>query len=132
MCLAVMLAGCGGGGGDGPDLNTVKGTVTFNGTPVENGRILFRMTGGDMKGYSAEITNGSYNAQVEAGEVKVEITATRDTGKVDDMGGTSTPVPIMEMYIPPRYNSATELTKTVESGSNSFDFALEGDAAPAK
>jgi hypothetical protein len=123
--LATAMVGCGGGGGDGPELYPVTGQVTFDGTPIEEGRILFRMTSGDGKAYSGAITDGAYEVQAEAGTAEVEITASRDTGKFDDMGGASEPVPIGEMYIPKQYNSETTLTKEIEATENEFNFELK-------
>ena len=121
---ATALSGC-GGGADGPELQQVHGQVQFDGQPVENGRILFRMEAGDQKSYSAEIVNGSYELDAEAGSAIVEITATRDTGKTDDQGGAAEPVPIVEMYIPAEYNSASTLKKDVAAGENEISFDLK-------
>src|SRR5690606_23163415 len=45
-CLSLGLVGC-GAGADGPPMYAVSGLVTFDGQPVEKGRILFRQTDGD-------------------------------------------------------------------------------------
>jgi hypothetical protein len=122
--LMFALSGCGGASG-GPALYSVHGQVTFDGKPVEEGRILFRMEGDGGKSYSGAITNGAYQVEAEAGKAVVEITATRDTGKVDDMGGAAEPVPIKEQYIPAQYNSETTLSAEVTSGSNLIPFDLK-------
>lgn len=128
-CLFLMplvaLVGC-GSGDTGPALVTVKGSVTFDGAPVEEGRILFRKTDGDMKAYSAEIKAGNYSIETEAGKAAVEITASRPTGEFDTSNPDDPPQPIGEMYIPEIYNSQTTLTAEVKtSGENTIPFELK-------
>ncbi|WP_437192811.1 hypothetical protein [Planctomicrobium sp. SH527] len=121
MCLA--LVGC-GGGATGPDEHVVSGNVTFNGEPIENGRILLRQTEGSQQAFSGEIKNGSYSLKTAPGKMHVEITASRIIpGKFDNSNGT--PEPVGEMYIPAKYNSKSDLTADVVGGQkNTFDFAL--------
>lgn len=123
--LPLGLVGC-GSGETGPELFTVKGTVTFDGSPVDEGRIQFRQTVGDQKAYSADIKAGSYTIQTEAGNAAVEITASRPTGEFDTSNPDDPPQPIGEMYIPKQYNSQTTLTADVKpSGDNTIPFDLK-------
>jgi hypothetical protein len=125
-CLAAALAGC-GGGGDGPKLYPVSGTVTFNGEPLKEGRIVYRMAGAGSSGrsYSGPITDGAYKLESEAGSAVVEVTAYREVpGKFDKSNGD--PVPLKEMYIPPKYNRATTLKAEVKPGANADKFELTG------
>ena len=59
-----------------------------------------------------------------AGEFRVAITATRETGKMlnhPDEG----PIPLTKQYLPARYNSKSELTANVKaSEKNVFEFEL--------
>lgn len=128
LLFSLMLPGCGGGGG-GPKLYKTSGQVTFDGAPVETGRILFRMTSGDQKAYAAEITNGEYTIETLPGEASVEITASRIIpGKFDTSNPDDEPQPIGEMYIPAKYNSQTTLKATVaENNNNSTPFALTSE-----
>jgi len=123
--LPFGLAGC-GSGETGPELYTVKGTVTFDGSPVDEGRIQFRHTEGDQKAYSADIKAGSYSIQTEAGNASIEITASRPTGEFDTSNPDDPPQPIGEMYIPAQYNSETTLTADIKpSADNSIPFDLK-------
>lgn len=103
----------------------VKGNVTFNGTPVESGRILFREIEGSQQGFSGEIKQGSYSLTAVPGKMRVEITASRPIpGKFDYSNGE--PAPVGEMYIPKKYNAESELTADVQAGkTNSFPFDLK-------
>lgn len=122
--LVCMLAGC-GSGPKGPALFAVKGAVTFDGTPVETGRIEFRKTDGDGRAYSGEIKNGTYNLQCEAGKMSVSITASRIIpGKFDTSNPDDEPQPVGEMYIPKKYNDKTELTAEVKPAANDIPFTL--------
>lgn len=107
-----------------PDMQIVEGTVTFDGKPIETGRILFRQTEGDGRAYSTEIVEGSYKLEVKQGPSEVTITASRlIPGKFDNSNGT--PEQMGEMYIPARYNRKTELNALVTpDGKNQFAFDL--------
>jgi hypothetical protein len=120
--VAVLVAaGC---SSSGPRLYTVTGKVTFENEPVKEGRITFKMGGPSGKGYSAEIKDGSYSAQVEPGKAVVEITASRlIPGKFDTSNGTKEPVG--EMYIPGKYNVSTSLSVEIKPETNTFPFDLK-------
>ena len=96
--------------------------MTFDGAPVEDGRIQFRKTG-DGRAFSAPIKGGAYSLTCEPGEASVEIIASRIIpGKFDRSNGTLEP--IGEMYIPKKYNSATTLKASLKAGSNTVPFEL--------
>ena len=121
----LAIVGC-GSEDTGPELFTVQGTVTFDGSPVDEGRISFRKAEGDQKAYSADIKAGNYSLQMEAGKSTVEITASRPSGEFDTSNPDDPPQPIGEMYIPAQYNSETTLTADVKpSGDNSIPFDLK-------
>ena len=124
--LPLALVGC-GSGDTGPELFPVKGTVSFDGSPVETGRIQFRRVEGDQKAYSADIKAGNYSLQMEAGKVTVEITASRPKpGEFDTSNPDDPPQPIGEMYIPAQYNSESTLTADVKPAEdNSIPFDLK-------
>lgn len=103
---------------------TTKGTVTFKGEPIEEGRINFRELDGEMRPYSAPIKNGAFSIESTAGKMRVEVYASRIIpGKFDTSNLTEEPVG--EMYIPERYNSRSELTHEVTRGAPSPTFTLE-------
>ncbi len=118
----VILAGC---GPSGPQTYDVSGTVTFDGTPVSRGEIVFRDPAGQEKGYGGMIENGKFSFESSPGEKRVEITAMREVpGEFDTMNpGEKTPK--LEQYIPEKYNGESELTVEVSSSNKKFDFALE-------
>lgn len=121
ICLG-LLAGC--ARPDGPSMLTTKGTVTFKGEPIEEGRINFRELDGEMRPYSAPIKNGAFSIESTAGKMRVEVYASRIIpGKFDTSNLTEEPVG--EMYIPERYNSRSELTHEVTRGAPSPTFTLE-------
>jgi len=125
--VGLISAGCGGGSGDAPALYNVEGTVTFAGEPVETGRIQFRADEGAGTAYSAEITNGKYKLETVPGKMKIEITASRAVpGKMGEAASPDEqPQPVMEMYIPAKYNTASTLTAEVTKGDNTIPFQLE-------
>jgi hypothetical protein len=117
--LVLTAAGCGGNG-----QQTVSGKVTFDGKPIEEGRITFRQVEGDKRTYSAAITNGSYSLQCDQGKMAVEIIASRlIPGKFDRSNGT--PEPVGEMYIPAKYNRAKSLSTYVNPSNRTIPFELK-------
>jgi hypothetical protein len=98
-------------------MQTVTGEVTFEGKPVETGRITFRKVEADKRAFSGEIKGGKYDVKAEPGKMTVEITASRPSGKFDTSNPDDEPQPIGEMYIPEKYNTKTELTAEVPAAS---------------
>lgn len=118
-------AGCGGGG---PDLAPVEGTVTLDGAPLPNARVVFQPQGPGSPSSGITDEEGHYELLYAPGRKgamigrhTVRIT-TYAQGRADENGEpTFTPE-----HVPPRYNSQTELSAEVQPGSNTFDFPLEG------
>ena len=104
-----LITGCGQGTGC-----WVKGQVTFDGKPVEEGEIVFRpVQGTPGPAAPAKITGGNYEiseaAGLKAGKFLILITATNK--------GTQ--------YIPDKYNIASEMVVDLQGGANSKDLPLE-------
>ena len=127
LVLAVILSvGC-SSAPEGEPVFPVSGTVTFDGTPIAEGRIQFRETEGDQQAFSGEIKDGKYSLEAQAGAMKVEVLASRPTGKFDKSNPDEPPQPIGEMYIPAKYNAETSLTAEVKAdGENVIPFELTG------
>ena len=123
-CAAICLGGCGK-----PSRIAVAGTVTLDGKPLDAGYIAMSPQGDTSSPTAgAPITGGKFsvpsNAGVFAGKFRVEITASRPSGKtVHTSRGVFTNPD--EQYLPVRYNSQSELTADVKSdGPNSLKFDL--------
>ena len=124
--LVSLLSGC----GPATKRKPLEGTVTLDGEPLSEGTVRFLPrsgTGGPAAG--GKITDGRFEIDRDrgafAGTFRVEITATRKTGKkVDSPFGHK--IDGYEQYLSDRYGSDSELTAQVtESGPNEFAFALE-------
>lgn len=115
-----MLAGC-------DDLRGTTGMVRLDGQPVEEGRIILRPVPPlKAKATSAEIVNGEFavpaSRGLPPGEYQAEITAMRKTGnKVKDSSGQLVDEKVQ--FLPPRYNTNTELTTTFD-GATPLEFNL--------
>ena len=121
--LAVsILVGC--SGGSSLDTVPVTGTVTWEGDPLEEGRITFRSLEGDRRSFSGKIKDGDYSVETFTGPMRVSIRASRIVPGEFDESNPDEKVPVGEMYIPPRYNSQSELTSNIERGENTVDFDL--------
>jgi hypothetical protein len=117
------LIGC-SSSSTGPKTYPVSGRVTFAGAPVERGTILFRALSGDGRGYSGEISAGGYEVAVEAGEMRVEITASRAVPGKFSEANPGEREPVYEMYVPAKFNTDSTLRATVAPGARSFTFDL--------
>lgn len=133
-CLIVgAAAGC--GGDDGPTTMRLNGEVTYDGKPVEDGKITLTPTGETPGGSVAgEIKEGRYDIPRDAGPIsggayKVEISSLAKKGKalpnVVDPGGPS--LAVFEELIPRKYNAESTLTVNVseDSSKNVVDFKLD-------
>lgn len=140
LVLLLLLATSLGCRQAGPQRGEVAGQVTFEGEPLASGFIAFipiEGTKGPTTG--GPISKGTYGLSGQEGPClgkhRVEITATRTTGRQVKAGsGADDPdalVDEVEMYIPPKYNSQSELTVSVAPGVNTFDFDLHADARSA-
>jgi hypothetical protein len=109
-------------------MGRVSGKVTLGGQPLPDAVVTFspKQTGGSP---SIGRTDSSGNYQLTfsrdasgaiIGEHKVTIT-TYAAGDPD----ADPPIPAAPEKVPAKYNVKTELTATVEKGSNSLDFPLE-------
>ena len=124
--LLVLLAACGRA-----DRLGLQGSVTLDGEPLPQGVIQFVPLPG-TKGPSAgsTIRDGQFSVEpdkgVFPGTFRVEITASRKTGRklIDRQSGQVTDE--LGNVLPARYNQNSELTKEVTAdGPNAFDFALQ-------
>jgi len=131
--ISVVCVGCGEGDPLAAKRGSVSGTVTFDGQPVEEGRITFTPVGTEGQLAGAEIKDGEYSIPLAqgpvAGQHKVSIVASRKTGEQREAPMPAPPgtkIEVKEEYIPPKYNRQTTLTADIEPGENTdVDFKLE-------
>ncbi|MEN6492877.1 MAG: hypothetical protein ABFD16_01180 [Thermoguttaceae bacterium] len=121
--LTLLLSGC---DSRGPQTYTVSGSVTFDGTSVADGQIVFRDEAGQIPTAAGPIAAGQFSFSSQAGPKRVEITAMRDIPGKMDRANPGESVPAREMYIPAVYNTKSTLTAEVSpSGKNQFTFELK-------
>jgi hypothetical protein len=125
----------------------VKGTVTFNGKPIEKGQIIFALEGGPPS--AADIVDGKFSGQAMVGSNKIIVSAKRKspTPPVLDphaktqiegymkfkagpgkFGGPPADYdPSMVEYIPAEWNTRSTQMRVVEAGAaNEFEFNIRG------
>jgi hypothetical protein len=128
FCTAVMVGGC--ARGPSVPMYPVTGAVTFDGSPVERGSVVFDPADGKSPPVMAGIEGGRYEARVPQGEKIVRVDAVRTTDKSDEYGGR-----ITESFISRTYNDASTMRMTVSAdGPNTFDIVMEsaGKRLPGK
>jgi hypothetical protein len=118
LAAALALAGC---GRSGPRTYPVSGTVTFNGSPLPDGSIVFMPVDSHVAADAGTIHDGRFTFEAKEGKKRVEIRAVREVGEViKEMG-----VRARQSYVPARYNSETTLSaEVVPKGKNEFTFDL--------
>ena len=126
-CCLLPVYGCGGGS----QRHDIQGTVTLDGNPLPKGYITFRpQPGSPGPTAGAEILDGEFAIATEggtfAGEFRVEITASRPSGRKVPNRFTGAAEDEITQYLPNKYNSQSGLTAEVTAdGPNRFEFDLD-------
>ena len=119
--LSIGLAAFAGCDSDGK--YPVSGSITWEGAPIpadHNGYVTLTPVDGSSAPDSGPIVDSKFDFRASPGEKKVEIMITRPHGEVVEAMGAAP----HRQYIPTRYNEESDLTATVESKSNDFQFDL--------
>ena len=147
----VLLAGCGDDGRPDLDLETVTGTVTLDGTPVEGASVGFTpktQEGAGLQAFGQTDANGNFTLKTKGQEGAVaalhavtivkmtEVQTSGDDGGSGEYGaddyvpagiqGNAPPPPAPEYITPQKYSdkSTSGLSFEVKEGANVADFAL--------
>jgi len=127
MMIVATLLGC---GGDHPEVGSVKGKVTLDGSPLAKAIVMFQPSPGrasngttdDQGNYSLDYLDGVKGALI--GQHKVIIRT--------EIPGEDGQPPIQKEVLPKRYHDQTVLTAEVKAGSNTHDFTLESATSGKK
>ena len=138
--------------GDKQTYANVKGTVTFNGKPIEKGHITFAVEGRAPS--TMDIDDGTFNGQALVGSNKVSVSARKKSATQPTKGNSAAAKdadaqmngymkfkagrgefggppadydPTMVEYIPPQWGAHSTNMRMVEAGkTNEFEFAIKG------
>jgi len=141
LVLIALAAVCGCAGDGKISTNIVEGTVTFNGQPLVGATVNFHPTDGGHAAFGNTDAQGRYRLQTLLGRVDAGTTAGEYTVTVSHFDNVPTGRQVRgddgEIYdetisrpgIPEVYmdRNRTPFTRTVVSGRNTFDFALNSD-----
>lgn len=121
--LVLNLSGCGGS----DSVGRVSGKVTLDDQPLAGAIVQFQPVAGNSPSSGITDSAGEYTLRytrstegAEIGEHRVTI-STFSGGDPD----AEPPKPSVPEKVPVNYNTKTELTAKVESGSNTVDFPLK-------
>ena len=121
VLVAVSMIGC----SSKTSQSSVSGKVTLDGQPLANGLIDFVAVDRNSPTAQAAVTDGQFAAVVPPGEKRVEIRATKVTGKKKVYDTPDSPtVDVVAELLPPRYNVDSTLTMTVAEGEQEKTFEL--------
>ncbi|QDV49373.1 hypothetical protein [Gimesia fumaroli] len=134
--IILVTTGCGGSSGLEFSTSQVQGTVSYQGKPLESGKIRFipdgEVVNGQVAGKAifADIKDGKYTVSAEdgatVGKNRVEIKSYRGSGKmVVSSGGEGQKVEEVVQFIPAQYNTETTLSVEIKKGDNVLDFDLK-------
>jgi hypothetical protein len=119
----LLATGCGPGG---PEVAPVTGTVTLDGHPLDGALVEFTPRAGGRPSYGRTDDEGRYTLRYTddrkgalPGEHTVRITTYLRSNPDDGVIGRPE-------LVPARYNTKSELTRTVEPKKNVLDFELDG------
>ncbi|WP_437193578.1 carboxypeptidase-like regulatory domain-containing protein [Planctomicrobium sp. SH527] len=119
----VSALGC-GGGAKGPDVGTVTGVVTMDGTALPNVNVGYELqsAAGGRPSIARTDESGKYTLRYDettpgalVGTHKVTVSTPQDAP--DPSGKFKDPIPA-------KYNTKSELVKEVKAGSNVIDLEL--------
>jgi len=143
--LIIMLVSVVGCRGDKKVYAKVKGTVTFNGKPLDKGEITFSLLGKPPT--FMDISDGKFSGQAVVGSNTISVSVKKKSGVAPKLppqaqlqmkayrakgrteGGAdpnATSDSTMIELIPAEWNSASKQVRIVEAGSeNDFDFNIK-------
>jgi hypothetical protein len=101
-----------------PPLYAISGRITYQGKPLETGKVVFIPTEvGGGKAYYAQIQNGEFRGEATAGEKNVQIISERPTGEVIK-GDRGEEFIVTESVLPKQYGEFSKIMFTVETHPN--------------
>jgi hypothetical protein len=127
MVGSLLLAGC---GGDDGGRATVKGQVTFNGTPINDGAINLVPLDSQGRRVGGSITNGTYELTGEQsgpvpGNYRVEVYGFEPmAAPAGAAAGDAEAESATRQFVPPQFNSQSTIELNVDSSEVEKDFAL--------
>jgi hypothetical protein len=114
-----LFTGCGSGE---PNTYRVTGDVTWQGSPIADGDIIFTPQDGAAAPQAGKIVAGHYDVRATQGPNRIEIYATRESSQSDPVMNAKP----REQFIPGKYNSQSTLSASVQAADNNrFDFNLQ-------
>lgn len=126
LCLlGLFLLGALVGCGDGKAV--VNGTVTLDGEKVPDGAVAFVKSDGGSVREGAVIKDGQFQCRMPPGTYKVELTGKKvlRVEKRKGFDGKDEEVEITDERFPEWYNTKTELTEEIKSGTNTVELKLK-------
>ena len=124
MLTLTLLLGCGGGGGDTPDLANVTGTVTIDGETKKNVKVTFAPVDGGRASTGITDENGSYKLVYSTTEMGAKVGShTVKIASYDDTDPNDPNAPMIPPEVVPEDYLDVEKTIEVTGGSNTIDLA---------
>jgi hypothetical protein len=125
LAAAAWVAGC----SSGSPFGDVRGEVTLDGKPLDEGVVRFVPVAGKTPTASALIANGAFSERVPIGSHRVEISSPKLPKGISSSKqmkrGTVDEGAALEELIPERYNARSELKAEVSAGTNKVHFDLK-------
>ncbi len=132
VVCGLLLALCGCGASDAPELLPVEGTVTLDGQPLPGAWVIFEPHEPGQTTFSSSATTDAaghyvlrYNARRHGavpGQYRVRI----GTEQPERDGPDGKVLPAVPERLPARYHRDTELVVEVSPENQTLDFALSG------
>lgn len=134
--FAAMLTGllvCAGCGEKPLPTYQVKGKVTLDGAPLDQGDLIFYDLDDKVGPDRTQIVKGAYQLRAKAGNRRVEISSTRDAGSKPLQGKSDVQIPDIQQMVAPEFNRKSTLKVEVKpKNDNTFDFDVKSDPKTSK
>jgi len=122
--VGIFSVGCGGNGVKNPDMGTVSGKVTLDGTSLVGVMVSFEPSGTTPGHPSMAKTDSDGRYTLDYDEnVKGAVVGTHDV-RITTPQEAPDPTGKFKDPVPKKYNTNTELHQEVKPGANQIDFEL--------
>lgn len=122
--ILAMTVGCGD-----PNMGRVYGTVTLDGQPLDGAMVTFAPAEGGGRPAAGRTDNRGRYQLVFSRDARGALVGPHrvSISTYNELPGEDGDDQVIPERVPAQYNVQSELTRTVERGSNEFNFDLQSD-----
>lgn len=129
VAATTLMTGCGSARPESNKL-TYSGTATFNGQPIEEGKLT--VYSDDASIDAADIRNGQFVLSTEPGEKRISVTAMKVLGTPEPTERIPNPSPVKYQIIPKTWNANSKFQERfpADPKEKTIEIAVDGKELP--